>query len=147
MRLKKRRVCVCLCVCVCVFVYCMSNVARISLRYFVATLAGLPGGRDTHSSASSHMKASDPLVTASESPRVLIRRRGEARGRGEEGRDGERERGSDRAIVAGILQGLLEHPTLKPCASVIHLRERERERERGLPHRLVGVWQAARVLL
>lgn len=135
MCLKKRRVCV--------FVCCMSNVSRISLRYFVATLAGLPGGRDTHSSASSHMKASAPLVTASESPRVLIRRRGEARGGVRRGGMESGERGSDRAIVAGILQGLSEHPTLKPCASVIHLRERER----GLPHRLVGVWQAARVLL
>lgn len=76
-------------------------------------------------------------------PSMLISEgeRGE-KGWGEEGQGAEW--GSDRAIVAGILQGLPEHPTLKPCSFIICLRERERERT--LPCRLLGIWQAAYVL-
>lgn len=111
----KKRVCVRVCVCV-LYVH----VSRISLHYFVATLTGLPGGRDTHSSASSHMKAPDPLSLPLRS-QGAHQRRGE-KGWGEEGR--RVERGSDGANAARILQGLPELPTLKACTSIICLRER-----------------------
>jgi len=104
------------CVCVCVFV-CVHyvHVSHISLHYFVATLVGLPGGRDTHSSASSHMKASDPLSLPLRSPGAH-QRRGRGEIKGEEGSEGE-----TGAIVARILQGLPDHPTLKTSASIICL--------------------------
>ncbi len=71
-------------VCVCVLYV---HVSHISLHYFVATLAGLPGGCDTHSSASSHMKAADPLS-------LPLRSQGAHQRRGE-GRERVRRRGME----------------------------------------------------
>lgn len=71
-------------VCVCVLYV---HVSHISLHYFVATLGGLPGGCDTHSSASSHMKAADPLS-------LPLRSQGAHQRRGE-GRERVRRRGME----------------------------------------------------
>lgn len=72
------------CMCVCVLYV---HVFHISLHYFVATLAGLPRGSGTHSSASAHMKASDPLS-------LPLRSQGAHQGRGE-GREGVRRGGTE----------------------------------------------------
>lgn len=82
-------VCVGVCACPSVFVCALYvSVFHSSLYYFVASLAGLPGGCDTHSSASSHMKALDPLSLPLRS-QGAHQRRGEGRERGERRRDGE----------------------------------------------------------
>lgn len=80
-----------MCVCVGVSVMCV-HVFHISLHYFVASVAGLPGGCDTHSSASSHMKELGPLVAASEIPGCSSEE-GRGERRGERRRDGEQREG------------------------------------------------------
>ncbi|MEQ2216357.1 hypothetical protein XENOCAPTIV_014886 [Xenoophorus captivus] len=92
--------------CWCTIRPCFSS---LFLHYFSASPAMLHRVCDTHSSAFSHMKA---CVTAAEIPECSSEQgRGGRRGEVKEGRRAKR--GSDRAIVAGILQGLPEQPTLK----------------------------------